>query len=80
MLNVLFDYPINGENVVVSASCKSINEGDVDGLILVFLDHDDNPIKVNYDKEMFEDIEDQALYMLNDAYYNPELNFNQQQH
>lgn len=77
MLQVLFDYPINGENVQVSASCKSINGEDVEGLTFIFLDYDDNVLKITYDKEMFSDIEDQALYMLADAYYNPELNFHQ---
>lgn len=77
MIQVIFDYDINGHNIQVSASCKSIYGEDVGDLKLVFLDQEDNVIKVSYDKDLFNEIEDQALLLLADAYYNPELNFQQ---
>lgn len=76
MLQVNFEYPINGINVQVIATCKSVLDGEyVEGLSLTFLNEDDTRIHVQYDKEVFNDIENEAIYFLSEAYYNPELNF-----
>lgn len=79
MWQVEFNYPVGAQMAKVVASCKSIVADEYDpyvtGLTLTFLDKDDVPIKVDYDKEIFEEIEDEAMLMLSELYYNPELNF-----
>lgn len=83
MLKVYFDYPISDKQIVeVVATCKSVLGGEtVEGLSLQFLDEDKNPVKISYDKELFEDLEHTAIYMLAEEYYNPSLNFsNNQRH
>ncbi len=76
MLQVQFDYPVNERMLKVIASCKSVvNEEYVESLSITFLDSDDVVVKIEYDKDMFDDIEGEALIMLADLYFNPELNF-----
>lgn len=71
MLEVEFGYPVNNRMMKVVARCKSvINEKYVDGLSITFFDLEDNVVKVSFDADMFEDIEDEALIMLADLYYN----------
>lgn len=79
MYQVEFDYPIDGKMMKILAKCKDvINEETVRGLSFTFFDGDDNIIKVEYDEGLFEDIEDEALILLSDLYYNRnELNFSQ---
>lgn len=77
MLQVQFEYLIKGQAIEVIASCKSIVDSQfVDGLSLAFLNDKDERILVPYDKDLFEDLENEAVVMLAEAYYNPELNFN----
>lgn len=76
MLQVTFDYPIKNQNLQVLATCKSVLGSEyVEGLSLTFLNESDERVKVLYDKELFDDIESEAVYLLADAYFNPELNF-----
>lgn len=79
MWTVEFDYPVGAQMAKVVATCKSIvaDEYDpfVDGLTLTFLDKDDVPIKVQYDKDIFEEIEDEAMLMLAEVYYNLDSKF-----
>lgn len=76
MYTVSFEYPVNTQLLTVNATCKSIIDTEVSGLTLVFTNSDDVVVKVNFDQDMFEDIEAEACAMLNDMYYNPELDFN----
>lgn len=76
MLSVEFEYDINGLPVKVLASCRAIVEAEhIEGLKLIFLGEDDMRLNIPYDKDLFADIEDQAVYLLAESYYNPELNF-----
>jgi hypothetical protein len=80
MLQCVFDYPVGARMLKVVASCKGLTEEGLIGLSVVFLDKDEEPVKVEYDADMFQDIEDEASIMLADLYYNPEVSFNQHQH
>ena len=75
MLQVDFAYPVNGRMLKIVATCKTVTETALIGLTLNFFDKDDNKIKVEFDTEMFQDIEDEASVMLSDIYYNPEVSF-----
>lgn len=76
MLSVNFEYILPNQNVTVVATCRSVVGAEyIEGLTLTFLNEDDIRIHVPYDKELFEDIESDAVYYLAEAYYNPELNF-----
>lgn len=76
MLQINFEYPIRGINLQVVAACRSVLNGEyVEGLTLTFLNEDDVRIHVPYNKDIFDDIESEAIYYLAEAYYNPELNF-----
>jgi hypothetical protein len=77
MYKVSFSYPIGDKMLNVNATCKEINDTEIKGLTLLFTDVDDNAVKVEFDGEMFDDIEAEANAMLCDMYYNPELNFSQ---
>lgn len=73
---ITFQYEIKGKILQVVASCKSILNGeDVEGLSLTFLNENDERVKVSYDKEVFEDLEHEAVYLLAEEYYNPPVNF-----
>jgi len=81
MLQVTFEYPMRNQSVQVVATCKNIIGAEyIEGLTLTFLNEDDIRIFVPYEKDLFEDIESEAVYMLAEAYYNPELNFAQGAH
>ena len=76
MLQIQFEYPIRGVNMQVIACCKDVIGSEyVSGLTLTFLNEDDVRVHVPYDEDMFNDLEAEAIYMLADVYYNPELNF-----
>lgn len=76
MIQVEFDYPINNKLMRIVATCKSVIDGEViEGLTLMFVDEQDNRVKVSYEKELFIELEDEATVHIADAYYNPEINF-----
>lgn len=76
MLQIHFEYPIRGQNLTVVACCKSVLNGEyVEGLTFTFLNEDDARVHIPYDKDIFDDLESEAIYMLAELYYNPELNF-----
>lgn len=77
MLQVEFNYPIRGQEVKILATCTGVLGAEyVEGLTLSFFNDADDRILVPFDQDLFDDIESEAVYMLADAYYNPELNFN----
>lgn len=75
MLSAEFYYPINDVMTKVVASCKEVVHEDVFGLSIAFYDKEDNLMRVEYDAEMFEDLECEALAMLAEVYYNGELGY-----
>lgn len=76
MIQITFDYEIKGKLYQVIAQCKDVvNDYDITNLSLTFLDENDNRIKIDYDKDLFEDLESEAMYYLANEYYNPELKF-----
>jgi len=71
---ITFYYDINNEPVQVVAHCKAIINGDtVEGLTLTFLNSNDDRIKIQYDKDLFEELECVAMEMLAEEYYNPSV-------
>lgn len=75
MLQVEFTYPVGDHMLKIVANCKGVTEEGLIGLSLNFFDKDDNKVKVLFDLEVFQDIEDEASVMLADMYYNPEVSF-----
>lgn len=72
MYTVEFEYPVKGQQLKIFATCKEIIDEEVNGLSLTFLDATDTRIHVSYEKEVFDDIEAEAICYLADLYYNRE--------
>jgi aspartate 1-decarboxylase len=65
--------PKTNEKVTVIAHCKSINGYDVNGLTLKFVNGNDVVIIISYDKDFFEEVEQEANNLLLEDYYNSEF-------
>jgi len=76
VLKVTFPYYINDILYEVTASCRNITEAeDVEGLTLEIKNEDETLVKIPYDKDLFEDLELEAMHFLAEEYYNPQLDF-----
>lgn len=75
MISAEFEYPIDDKMVKVVANCNAVVNEDVYGLSLTFLDKDDNIVKVEFDPDLFEDLEIEALTVLAEIYYNGEISY-----
>lgn len=71
MFKVEFPYeiPKYGDCFVV-AECRAIVGDEVSGLTLKFLDKDYNILQIEYDKDLFDELEEVATGCLVDNYYN----------
>lgn len=77
MLAISFEYDLDGLPVTIFATCKSITDAEqIDGLTITFVGEDDVRLHIPFNKDLFDDIEDEAIFHLGNAYYSPELNFN----
>lgn len=78
MLSVTFEYNLRGLPIQVLAACRDvIGDEYIKGLTLTFLDENDLRLHIPYDKDLFEDVEAEAVYLLSENYFNPSLDFSQ---
>lgn len=72
MYQVEFDtfLPATTTKITVIAYCRAIINYNIIGLSFKFINDDGDVLKINYDKEFFSDIEDEANEALLEEYYN----------
>lgn len=62
--------PGTEQRVTVFAACNNINDYIVYGLTLRFCDDEGETMHIEYDRNFFSDVEDEANEALLDEYYN----------
>lgn len=71
MYSVKFDVflPHSLKKLTAFAHAKSINDYNVIGLTLRFLDEDEKVVHIKYDREFFDEVENEANEALLEEYY-----------